>query len=275
MSDHRTNPPPTDDPNTESPLVRALLAAGPNLNRPADIWSVVLAAHAAADGKGWPPVLLSEATGILAEASLLIGDPLTAGQPPNWQWNLRADLELLQRIGDGDRVSLTQGLDVMRLNLAAHQWHMDHFGSDRFADIRWRFVDMVGRLIVHLEPMPWERQLLDRPIGVANDASMAAAAMEAAAPELLTTREAADVLRLSHRTMENWRQRNQGPPWVELPGRAIRYRRRDLDDWAAGRAAEVADDAVAGKDPLDFFGDWAVDFPRDDDDPGPVGPPGG
>ena len=46
---------------------------------------------------------------------------------------------------------------------------------------------------------------------------------------LLTGSEAADVLRLSERTMERHRVTGTGPRFVRL-GRSIRYRRQDLID---------------------------------------------
>jgi predicted DNA-binding transcriptional regulator AlpA len=47
---------------------------------------------------------------------------------------------------------------------------------------------------------------------------------------LLTSREAAALLRLSERTMERHRVTGTGPRYIAL-GRAIRYRRCDLLDW--------------------------------------------
>lgn len=44
---------------------------------------------------------------------------------------------------------------------------------------------------------------------------------------LLTEDQAADILRVSPRTLQGWRQRGDGPPWVKL-GATVRYRRRDL-----------------------------------------------
>jgi excisionase family DNA binding protein len=40
---------------------------------------------------------------------------------------------------------------------------------------------------------------------------------------LLTTKEAARLLRVSHRTMEEWRCRGGGPPFIKLGRRAVRY----------------------------------------------------
>lgn len=47
---------------------------------------------------------------------------------------------------------------------------------------------------------------------------------------LLTEVQAADLLRLSVRTLQAWRTRAFGPAFVRA-GRAIRYRRRDLHTW--------------------------------------------
>ena len=47
---------------------------------------------------------------------------------------------------------------------------------------------------------------------------------------LLREELAADFLNLSVRTLQSWRLRRAGPPFVHV-GRAIRYRRRDLIAW--------------------------------------------
>jgi len=47
---------------------------------------------------------------------------------------------------------------------------------------------------------------------------------------LLTEGDTADLLNLSIRTLQAWRARRTGPPFVHA-GRAIRYRRRDLLSW--------------------------------------------
>lgn len=48
--------------------------------------------------------------------------------------------------------------------------------------------------------------------------------------DLLPTPEAASYLRLSPRTLENWRVRGRGPRYVKL-GDQVRYVRGDLDAW--------------------------------------------
>jgi Helix-turn-helix domain len=51
---------------------------------------------------------------------------------------------------------------------------------------------------------------------------------------LLTEVGAADLLCLSVRTLQAWRARGFGPPYVRA-GRAVRYRRCDLLAWAEAR----------------------------------------
>jgi hypothetical protein len=47
--------------------------------------------------------------------------------------------------------------------------------------------------------------------------------------------EEATRLNLSKRTLQAWRTRGDGPPFVKL-GRAVRYDPRQTDDWLATRA---------------------------------------
>lgn len=54
---------------------------------------------------------------------------------------------------------------------------------------------------------------------------------------LLSTKEAARYLNFSHRTLEGWRIRGEGPPFTRLFNERIRYYRADLDDWIASQAA--------------------------------------
>lgn len=50
--------------------------------------------------------------------------------------------------------------------------------------------------------------------------------------QLLTAKEVADFLGLSVRTLATWRvRRSDGPPFIKLGGRAIRYDRSDLEAW--------------------------------------------
>ena len=51
---------------------------------------------------------------------------------------------------------------------------------------------------------------------------------------LMTTDEAAEVCRTTPGTLEQWRHRGEGPQFVKL-GRAVRYRRADLDAWIESR----------------------------------------
>ncbi len=49
--------------------------------------------------------------------------------------------------------------------------------------------------------------------------------------KLLTEIQAADLLRMSSRTLQAWRGQGVGPPFIRA-GRAIRYRRSDVLSWA-------------------------------------------
>jgi hypothetical protein len=57
--------------------------------------------------------------------------------------------------------------------------------------------------------------------------------------ELLTEVQAAKVLSLSSRTLQAWRIRSFGPSFVRA-GRAIRYRRRDLNSWMDANTVPAA-----------------------------------
>jgi predicted DNA-binding transcriptional regulator AlpA len=46
----------------------------------------------------------------------------------------------------------------------------------------------------------------------------------------ITEKSAAQILSLSHRTLQSWRQIGKGPPFVKL-GRSIRYERTAVIGW--------------------------------------------
>jgi len=52
-------------------------------------------------------------------------------------------------------------------------------------------------------------------------------------PRFLSTKEAARLLTLSHRTLEDWRLRGDGPPFVKLGG-SVKYAREDLETFVSG-----------------------------------------
>lgn len=49
-------------------------------------------------------------------------------------------------------------------------------------------------------------------------------------PTQMNTRDAAEYLGLSHHTLNQWRHQGRGPFFVRM-GRAIRYRKSDLDSY--------------------------------------------
>jgi predicted DNA-binding transcriptional regulator AlpA len=50
--------------------------------------------------------------------------------------------------------------------------------------------------------------------------------------KLINEREAANFLGYSVRALQNWRFRGGGPKFVKVSQRSIRYRRKDLIQWA-------------------------------------------
>jgi excisionase family DNA binding protein len=67
--------------------------------------------------------------------------------------------------------------------------------------------------------------------------------------ELLTPEEVADLLKVHPGTLENWRVRGEGPPFVKLGNKrrsAVRYRRADVENWIF---ADMKRDSAGGKRP--------------------------
>jgi predicted GIY-YIG superfamily endonuclease len=52
---------------------------------------------------------------------------------------------------------------------------------------------------------------------------------------LVSEQEAADALGMTPRTMQEWRRRGGGPPFVRISSRCVRYRPDDLREWAGAR----------------------------------------
>jgi len=70
------------------------------------------------------------------------------------------------------------------------------------------------------------------------------------ANELLSQRQVALRLGVSARTIEGWRARGVGPPFLRLSARAVRYRAVDLEQWLDQR--RVADEhRLEGRDGRD------------------------
>lgn len=49
--------------------------------------------------------------------------------------------------------------------------------------------------------------------------------------DLVTDREAAEILGLAVQTLRNWRCERRGPPYRRIGGRVIRYSLRELDEY--------------------------------------------
>jgi predicted DNA-binding transcriptional regulator AlpA len=53
--------------------------------------------------------------------------------------------------------------------------------------------------------------------------------------EILLTREAAEHVKLSASSLEKFRVRGDGPPFIRIGARKVGYLRGDLDRWIEGR----------------------------------------
>jgi excisionase family DNA binding protein len=61
--------------------------------------------------------------------------------------------------------------------------------------------------------------------------------------QLLTTEDLAEVLKVSRHTVYQMRHRSEGPRWIRLDSRSVRYRPEDVGEWLEERAAATAEQA--------------------------------
>ena len=59
---------------------------------------------------------------------------------------------------------------------------------------------------------------------------------------LLREEQAADLLGFTRRALQSWRQTGEGPRFVRASARGIRYRRKDLAEWAEDRVRRSTSD---------------------------------
>lgn len=60
--------------------------------------------------------------------------------------------------------------------------------------------------------------------------------MRGQAPDrLLTPADLAEMLGVEVATLVDWRYRRQGPPWIKLGHRTVRYRRTSVERWLTAR----------------------------------------
>ena len=59
---------------------------------------------------------------------------------------------------------------------------------------------------------------------------------------LLTTKQAAAMLKMSPRTLEHWREIGGGPPFLKV-GRAVRYDHQAIGGYLAGRTCQNTSEA--------------------------------
>lgn len=64
---------------------------------------------------------------------------------------------------------------------------------------------------------------------------------------LLTTEQAAQVLAVHPRTLDGWRIRGNGPKFLQLSARCVRYRRSDIEAWTVERERRSTSDPGTSK----------------------------
>lgn len=74
--------------------------------------------------------------------------------------------------------------------------------------------------------------VVDKSFCVAHTADMSNTAEQTATPldKLLTEKDVSKILQVPCPTLQLWRHRGTGPPFVKL-GRLVRYRREEVDGW--------------------------------------------
>ena len=55
----------------------------------------------------------------------------------------------------------------------------------------------------------------------------------------LNSEQTADYLGISVATLKNWRKRGDGPPFIKVNARVIRYQHCDLEAWMDGRPRQT------------------------------------
>ena len=61
-------------------------------------------------------------------------------------------------------------------------------------------------------------------------------------PILLTETEVSKIIGFSPRTLQKWRYSGDGPTFVRVSARAVRYRPGDLEKWIEGRLRSSTSD---------------------------------
>lgn len=59
---------------------------------------------------------------------------------------------------------------------------------------------------------------------------------------LLNEKQASEYLQFTPRALQKWRLDGSGPKFVKISGRAVRYRKIDLDDWIENRIRRSTSD---------------------------------
>lgn len=61
---------------------------------------------------------------------------------------------------------------------------------------------------------------------------------------MINEHEAAIYIGHSVRALQNWRVRGGGPQYIKVSGRSIRYRRKELNEWANNKLVSSTSEAA-------------------------------
>ena len=61
---------------------------------------------------------------------------------------------------------------------------------------------------------------------------------------LIDEKRAAEILGVKPRSLQAWRIRGGGPPYVKISAKCVRYRITDLEEWAAERVVSSTSEAT-------------------------------
>ncbi len=63
-------------------------------------------------------------------------------------------------------------------------------------------------------------------------------------PKVLNEKQASEYLNFTQRALQSWRLKGDGPLFIRISARAIRYRIEDLDAWLEDRLAKSTSDTT-------------------------------
>jgi hypothetical protein len=167
-----------------------------------------------------------------------------AARPASRRQEAADDIEEDDDVVGDDEVGDNQGDDIEERDVGADDHEADDIQPDEDVRAERRASHVPGRQrpLHHRNAAGTTRVAKAEATPAASIASPAPApVMPAAAPapvtclSLLTSREAASILRVSLQRLESWRRKEIGPAFIKINARTIHYRAADIDAFLAAR----------------------------------------